>query len=53
MASMKCHECHKVKRCQMYQVRTEPEGESHPLANTWLSGAIEYLCKPCARSLGY
>ena len=51
MPSLKCHQCGKVKQCNMYQVRTEPE--CGPFANTWLSGAIEYLCRPCARELGY
>jgi hypothetical protein len=53
-ASMKCGECRKVKRCHLYKVRTTPEGETPgPHAGTWLGGDLEYLCRPCARELGY
>ena len=40
MPSLKCHQCGKVKRCQMVIVEA-PEKHS------------EYLCKPCLRELGY
>ena len=43
MPSMKCHQCGKVKRCQMVK-------EVHFDGSY---SAIAYLCKPCARALGY
>jgi len=36
-----CHECHKVKRCKLY---TRQDGSNVEQS---------YLCRPCARSLGY
>ena len=52
-ASMKCNECRKVKRCHLYKVRTAPEGEPEKPIKGWLAGDYEYLCRPCARVLGY
>lgn len=48
---MKCYQCGKVKRCQMYQVRAEPDTPG--AVKGWLARAVEYLCRPCARELGY
>jgi hypothetical protein len=47
MPSLKCYQCGKVKRCQMY-VRC-PEGQ--PFSQT--TAELSYLCRPCARALGY
>jgi len=43
MLSMKCHQCGKVKRCQMYVRYVEGETRAD----------VSYLCRPCARELGY
>ena len=40
MVSMSCHECGKVKRCQMYRDGRE-------------ENKVVYLCKRCARDLDY
>jgi hypothetical protein len=47
MPSMKCYECTKVKQCRMF-VRC-PEGE--PFSQT--TAELSYLCRLCARALGY
>jgi len=39
MPSMPCAHCTKIKRCRMYH---DPERQT-----------VEYLCRPCARALGY
>ena len=43
MPSLKCYQCGKVKRCQM--VVTRNPDDTRP--------QTEYLCRPCARELGY
>lgn len=40
-ASMPCHQCGKVKRCSLYSRLTDSTEER------------AYLCRPCARALGY
>jgi len=43
MSSQKCSHCLKVKRCQMFPVTKRWPGEP----------SVTYLCRPCARELGY
>ena len=43
MPSLKCYQCLKVKRCTMHLERDRETG-----ATTGI-----YLCRPCARELGY
>ena len=43
MPSMKCHHCGEVKQCSMFVVTKRWPGEP----------STTYLCKPCARELGY
>ena len=45
MPSLKCYQCGKVKRCQMF--------ESGPNPDAGVVKMIVYLCRPCARELGY
>lgn len=45
MPSLKCHQCGKVKRCQMFLEARQAEGGPREFA--------VYLCRPCARELGY
>ena len=40
MVSMSCHECGKVKRCQMYRDERE-------------NNRVVYFCRRCACELGY
>ena len=45
MPSLKCYQCGKVKRCQMFLEARQSTG-----------GPVEtpvYLCRPCARELGH
>jgi len=54
MPSMKCHQCGKVKRCQMV-VTDDHECETCDDMRSRCTGdvpRIEYLCKPCRRELG-
>jgi hypothetical protein len=44
MPSLKCYQCGKVKRCSMHQ---EADREND------LTVSLVYLCRPCARALGY
>ncbi len=46
MPSMRCYNCGKVKRCRMVMTPLDA-GRAAPVLRP------EYLCAPCARSLGY